>query len=150
MTGGNYTGFKSLPPGVVPLLNLPVATINHNGNLLCRLARDTRPKRPGLSRYVPVPITLRNPRGKVLQFDVVTIIDQIKLEHAAPNLVYVSNIGFNKPLATTKVGIPAKGGYQAEVHYFAVGLDDAEKVQLLEPQLRHYLDLDSMGTKHQP
>jgi hypothetical protein len=50
-----------------------------------------------------------------------------------------------KPPATTKVGITAKGGYQTEAHYFVVGLDTADKVQLLERQLRHCLDTDSMS-----
>ena len=35
----------------------------------------------------------------------------------------VTNIGYEKPPPTTKVGITALGGYQAEVHYFLCGLD---------------------------
>lgn len=72
-------------------------------------------------------------------------IDQIKLEQRGPDSVYVSNIGFDKPLATTKVGITAKSGFQAEVHYFVTGLDAVEKIKLLERQLRDYLDTDKLS-----
>ena len=44
------------------------------------------------------------------------------------------------PPPTTKVGITAKGGYQAEAHYFLCGLDIAEKADMLERQVRHLLD----------
>lgn len=52
----------------------------------------------------------------------------------------VSNVGFRKAPPTTKVGITARGGFQAEVHYFACGLDIEEKAALLERQVRHLLD----------
>lgn len=52
----------------------------------------------------------------------------------------VTNIDGIKPPPTTKVGITAKGGYQAEVHYFLCGLDIEEKAQLLERQVRAVLD----------
>lgn len=45
-----------------------------------------------------------------------------------------------KPPPTTKVGITAKGGYQAEAHYFLCGLDIEEKAQMLERQVRASLD----------
>lgn len=53
---------------------------------------------------------------------------------------YVHNIGGLKPPPTTKVGITAKGGYQAEAHYFLCGLDIEEKASLLERQVRAILD----------
>jgi hypothetical protein len=78
--------------------------------------------------------------------DIVTIIYKIKLKQGAHNLVYVSKIDFDKPPITTKVGITAQGGYQAEAHYIVVGVDTAEKVQLLGRQWRHYLDTDSTSS----
>lgn len=50
-----------------------------------------------------------------------------------------------KPPPTTKVGITAKGGYQAEAHYFLCGLDIKEKAALFERQLRHVLDEKSFS-----
>jgi hypothetical protein len=52
----------------------------------------------------------------------------------------VSNVGYLKPPPTTKVGITAKGGYQAEAHYFLCGLDIEEKARMLENQIRAALD----------
>jgi hypothetical protein len=45
-----------------------------------------------------------------------------------------------KPPPTTKVGITAKGGFQAEGHYFLCGLDIEEKAKMIERQIRHVLD----------
>lgn len=53
---------------------------------------------------------------------------------------HITNIIGLKPPPTTKVGITAKGGFQAEVHYFLCGLDIEEKAQLLERQVRRCLD----------
>lgn len=52
----------------------------------------------------------------------------------------MSKVGGLKPPPTTKVGITAQGGYQAEAHYFLCGLDIEEKSQLLERQVRAGLD----------
>jgi hypothetical protein len=58
----------------------------------------------------------------------------------------VRNIGHELPPPTTKVGITAKGGYQAEVHYFLCGLDIAEKAAMIERQIRDVLDESSFHT----
>lgn len=53
---------------------------------------------------------------------------------------HITNITGLPPPPTTKVGITARGGYQAEAHYFLCGLDIEEKAQLLERQVRAGLD----------
>lgn len=45
-----------------------------------------------------------------------------------------------QPPPTTKIGITALGGFQAEVHFFLCGLDIQEKASLLERQVRNLLD----------
>lgn len=45
-----------------------------------------------------------------------------------------------KPPPTTKVGITARGGFQAEAHYFMCGLDIDEKAAMIEAQVRNMLD----------
>lgn len=52
----------------------------------------------------------------------------------------MSKVGYLKPPPTTKVGITAKGGFQAEAHYFLCGLDIEEKARMLERQIRTALD----------
>ena len=58
----------------------------------------------------------------------------------------VSNVGYKKPPPTTKVGLTARGGYQAEVHYFMCGLDIAEKAAMAETQIRAILDTTKYHT----
>ncbi|KAH8883022.1 DUF1446-domain-containing protein [Thozetella sp. PMI_491] len=77
--------------------------------------------------------------------DVVALVDQIRLEQSGPDSVFVHGIGFDRPPPTTKVGIAAAGGFQAEVHYYLTGLDVVEKAALLERQLRCYLNTDSFS-----
>ncbi|KAF5592926.1 DUF1446 domain-containing protein [Fusarium pseudocircinatum] len=145
VTGGNYTGFKTLPQGKSPLLNLPIARIQSDGTFFieCHHSKD----RGGV-------VSVNTCRSQLLyelqgkryyNSDVVAIVDQVKMEQAGPDSVFVHNIGFEKPPPTTKVGLTAPGGYQAEVHYFIVGLDAEEKAALLDKQLRFYLDVESMS-----
>lgn len=58
----------------------------------------------------------------------------------------ISNVGHRKPPATTKVGLTAHGGYQAEVHYFLCGLDIQEKAAMAETQIRAILDTNQLHT----
>jgi Acyclic terpene utilisation family protein AtuA len=139
VTGGNFTGFKSLPQGISPLLHPPIARIQADGTFFIECH-----KFPGRSGEVSINTCrsqlLYELQGKrYYNSDVVAILDQIKLEQAGPDSVYVYNIGYEKPPPTTKVGLTAFGGYQAECHYFFVGLDIEEKAALLERQLRSYL-----------
>lgn len=145
VTGVNFTGFKSLPQGVMPLFNLPVTTINQDGSFFVGLHET-----PGRSGQASIDRCrsqlLYEIHGKrYYNSDVGTIIDQIKLEQATPTWYMPAILGVDKPPATTKVGITAKGGYQTETPYCVVELDAVENVQLLERQLRHYLDTDSMS-----
>lgn len=55
-------------------------------------------------------------------------------------LSLVTNIEGMKPPPTTKVGITANGGFQAEAHYFLCGLDIEEKATMIEKQVRAVLD----------
>ncbi|KAJ9629998.1 hypothetical protein H2204_008802 [Knufia peltigerae] len=145
VTGGNYSGFKTMRRGPTPLLGLPIASIRHDGTF--EIGMEDRPEVGG-------EVSLNTVRAQLLyelqgkryyNSDVVAIVDQIKMEQTGPDLVYVCNVGYEKPPATTKVGITAKGGYQAEVHYFMTGLDIAEKAKMLEEQLRFCLDTDKFS-----
>lgn len=145
VTGGNYTGFRTLPRGRSPLLNLPIARIQYDGTFFieCHHSKDRGGE---VSVNTCRSQLLYELQGKrYYNSDVVAIVDQVKMEQAGPDSVFVHNIGFEKPPPTTKVGLTAPGGYQAEVHYFIVGLDAEEKAALLEKQLRFYLDVEPMS-----
>ncbi|KAJ5605999.1 hypothetical protein N7510_008780 [Penicillium lagena] len=140
VTGGNFTGFKSLPQGSNPLLNLPIATIRTDGTFSIGM-HESLARGGQVSFDTCRSQLLYELQGKrYYNSDVVAIVDQIKMEPDGPNSVFVNNIKWEKPPPTSKVGLTAKGGFQAEVHYFAVGLDILEKSSLLEKQLRSYLD----------
>ena len=146
VTGGNFTGFKTMPQASTPLLNNPIASIQSNGNF--HIMSEERDGRGGeVSVSTCRTQLLYELQGKrYYNSDVVAIIDQIKMEQAGHNCVYVYNIGYDKPPPTTKVGITAKGGYQAEAHYFLTGLDILEKAARIEAQLRHLLDTSKFHT----
>lgn len=51
--------------------------------------------------------------------------------------VIVSGIKGKPPPTTTKVGLTAKGGYQAEFHFYVVGLDLEQKFEWTKRQVLH-------------
>ncbi|KAK2806818.1 hypothetical protein FQN50_005680 [Emmonsiellopsis sp. PD_5] len=137
VTGGNFSGFKSLP-GLSLDVGFPIAEISSRGpfDITKQEGRD------GI-------VTVDTCKAQLLYEiqgpyyynpDVVAILDDIIIEQQGENRVHVSNIKSMKPPPTTKVGITACGGFQAEAHYFMCGLDIEEKAAMLERQVRHHLD----------
>jgi hypothetical protein len=66
--------------------------------------------------------------------------EQIQVAKDGPDRVRVTGVVGLPPLPATKIGITARGGWQAEVHFFLTGLDIAEKVELVKKQT-----LESIG-----
>jgi hypothetical protein len=66
--------------------------------------------------------------------DVTAQIENVKLEQVGENAVRMSGVQGLPAPPTTKVGITAKGGYQAEFHFFLTGLDIEEKAKMVERQ----------------
>ncbi|KIV99688.1 uncharacterized protein PV09_08679 [Verruconis gallopava] len=137
ITGGNFSGFKSLPGNSINI-GFPIVEIEANGEFDVTMQKD----RDGM-------VTIDTCKAQLLyeiqgpfyyNSDVVAVLDKIKIEQKGENMVHVSNIGYLKPPPTTKVGITAKGGFQAEAHYFLCGLDIEEKSRMIEKQVRHALD----------
>ncbi|KAM5352828.1 hypothetical protein ACJ41O_005550 [Fusarium nematophilum] len=137
VTGGNFSGFKSLP-GESLNVGFPNAEVEAGGDFYIT-------KQKGRDGMVTVDTCkaqlLYEIQGPLYyNSDVVARLDEIKIEPAGENRVYISNVSGLRPPPTTKVGITARGGYQAEAHYFLCGLDIEEKAQMLERQVRHLLD----------
>ncbi|GKT82320.1 LOW QUALITY PROTEIN: DUF1446 domain-containing protein [Colletotrichum tofieldiae] len=153
ITGGNFSGFKGLPGASIDI-GFPIAQIEATGEFSIY-------KQAGKDGMV----TIETCKAQLLyeiqgpyyyNSDVVAILDNIKMTQVGKDKVYgirfgpgtaafanfrrVFDIGNIKPPATTKVGITAKGGYQAEAHYFLCGLDIHEKAAMFERQLRHVLN----------
>lgn len=71
--------------------------------------------------------------------DVTAVLDEMFFEQIGTDRVALRNVRGDLPPPTTKVGLTAKGGYQAESHWFMCGLDIEEKARMLEAQIRHLL-----------
>lgn len=62
-------------------------------------------------------------------------LDDIQLTQLGPDRVRVQGVGALPPPPTTKVGLTGKRRYKAEVHWSLVGLDIAEKAELLKTDI---------------
>jgi hypothetical protein len=136
VTGGNFTGWKSLDWNGINNFGYPIAEIGFDGDVTI-----TKPEGTGglVSVETCKEQLLYEIQGMFyLNCDVTAVIDQAALESVGRNRVKLSGVKGKPPPATTKMGLTAFGGYQAEVHWAMVGLDIEDKVRLLEEQLRHY------------
>ncbi|KIW99841.1 uncharacterized protein Z518_10769 [Rhinocladiella mackenziei CBS 650.93] len=136
VTGGNFSGFKSLenaPAGWVDI-GYPIAEISQDGAVVI-----TKQKSSGGA------VTIHTCSSQLLyeiqgpwyyNSDVTAVLDQIWFEQIGPDRVAVHGVRGLPPPPTTKVGITARGGFQAEASYYMTGLDVPEKARMTEVQLR--------------
>ncbi|KAF2841026.1 DUF1446-domain-containing protein [Patellaria atrata CBS 101060] len=68
------------------------------------------------------------------------LIECLKMTQEGKDQVLVTGVKGNPPPTTTKVGLTAKGGWQAEFHYYLCGLDIEQKAEWTKRQI-----LKSMG-----
>ncbi|GMG11567.1 unnamed protein product [Aspergillus oryzae] len=119
--GGNFTGFKTLEKvGSNGWRNIgyPIAEISADGKVVITMQSSA-------------------PGGAVT---VDTCSSQLLYEIQGPyNRVALHGVRSAPPPPTTKVGITARGGFQAEASWFLVGLDIEAKARMLEEQIRHLL-----------
>lgn len=59
------------------------------------------------------------------------------MKEIGDNRVHVSGVKGLPPPTTTKVGLTAVGGYQAEFHIYLCGLDLEAKAEMCERQIRY-------------
>jgi hypothetical protein len=126
--GGYYSGFKDLFEGSENV-GFPIAEIEKNGD-------TTITKEEGTGGEISVGTVtsqlLYEIQGPLYYgSDVTANLEGIKFEQLGPNKVKMTGVKGTPPPPTTKVGITAKGGYQAEFHYLFTGLDIKEKVFII-------------------
>jgi hypothetical protein len=134
VTGGNYTGFKSLDWTTIHDMGYPIAEIAADGDVII-----TKPEGSGGSINIETckEQLLYEIQGKwYLNSDVTAVIDKAKFEEIGKDRVRLSGITGRPPPKTTKVGLTAFGGYKAEVHWAMIGLDITEKIKMLEIQMK--------------
>ncbi|KAF2181947.1 DUF1446-domain-containing protein [Zopfia rhizophila CBS 207.26] len=141
VTGGYYSGFKDLMrEGRHLNLGFPIAEVEYTGECIVTKEKDAG----GVVNTETVTSQLVYEISGPLYFnsDVVANLENAHLSQLSPDRVRVSGITGLPPPPTTRVGVTAHGGYQAEWHFYLVGLDMEEKVQWMEEQGRYAIGED--------
>ena len=136
--GGNFTGFKSLEYRGWHDIGYPVAEIAANGLVVITKNRDSGGEVSTQTCSSQLLYEIQGPW--YYNSDVTAILDETWFEQVGSDRVAVRGVKADLPPATTKVGLTAKGGYQAEAHWFITGLDVEAKAHMMETQIRHLLE----------
>jgi len=135
--GGNFTGFKSLEYRGWHDIGYPIAEIAGNGQVVITKKKgsggevSTQTCNSQLLYEIQGPWYYNN--------DVTAILDGLWFQQVGSDRVALRGVKADLPPATTKVGLTAKGGYQAEAHWFITGLDVEAKARMMEQQIRYLL-----------
>jgi hypothetical protein len=135
--GGNFSGFKSLESKGWHDIGYPIAEISRSGQVVITKNVGSGGE---VSTQTCTSQFLYEIQGPwYYNSDVTAVLDQVFFEQIGTDRVAVRNVKGTPPPPTTKVGLTAKGGYQAESHWFLCGLDIEEKARMLETQIRYLL-----------
>ncbi|EEQ30140.1 hypothetical protein McanMca71_000459 [Microsporum canis] len=140
VAGGNFTGFKQLEnaAGGWEDIGFPIAEISSTGEVV--ITKQSCSTNGAVTVDTCSAQLLYEIQGPIyLNSDVTAILDEVYFEQLAVNRVALRGVKADLPPPTTKVGITARGGYQAEAFYYMVGLDIPAKARMLESQIRRLL-----------
>ncbi|KAM0717435.1 hypothetical protein Q7P37_007287 [Cladosporium fusiforme] len=132
VTGGNFTGFKTLEAKGWLDIGYPIAEISSNGQVVITKSRGSGGEVSTQTCSSQLLYEIQGPW--YYNSDVTAILDELWFEQLGTDRVALHGVRGAVPPATTKIGLTAKGGYQAEVHWFPCGLDIPEKARMLEAQ----------------
>ncbi|KAM0602079.1 hypothetical protein ACHAP1_008047 [Verticillium nonalfalfae] len=144
VTGGYYSRFKDLMKAKKHLdLGFPIAEVFSDGT--CTITKEDMSN--GIVNVETVTSQLVYEINGPLYFnsDVVAALEGITLEQTGKDRVRVCGVKGLPPPPTTRCGITAHGGYQAEWHFYLVGLDIEEKCKWMEEQARFAIGEDLMN-----
>lgn len=137
VTGGNFSGFKALEAGMWEELGYPIAEISAIGHVVLTKSKGSGGELSVATCTGQLLYELQGPY--YYNSDVTAVLDGISFEQLSSSRVALHGVQAMPPPPTTKVGITARGGFQAEVHWFLVGLDIKAKASMLEVQIRRAL-----------
>jgi hypothetical protein len=135
--GGNFSGFKALEHDGWSSIGYPIAEISAEGKVA--ITKQS---------YAAGAVTVDTCTSQLLyeiqgpwyfNSDVTAVLTDVHFEQTGLNRVAVHGVRAAPPPPTTKAGITAHGGFQAEVYYYLVGLDIDAKARMLESQVRRLL-----------
>ncbi|KAF2095660.1 DUF1446-domain-containing protein [Rhizodiscina lignyota] len=139
VTGANFTGFKRFPVNVKT--GFPIAEISATGDVVITKASFFTGEVSPETCTSQLMYEIQGPW--YYNSDVTAEITDAKLEKIGKDRVRLSGIRGMPPPPTTRVGFTTMGGYQAEMHWFLVGLDVKEKAEMLTAQIKERLNPDS-------
>jgi hypothetical protein len=143
VTGGNFTGFKSLDWDTIDNIGFPIAEIAHDGDVVICKQQNTG----GI-------VSIETCKEQLLyeiqgtyyyNSDVTAVINEAMFTKVGENRVRLSGITGLAPPSFTKVGITAHGGYRAELHWCFIGLDIEEKTKMQQLQLKKSFGKDRLA-----
>lgn len=139
--GGNFSGFKALELTAGDgwsNIGYPIAEISAEGKVV--ITKQSSSTGGAVTVDTCSSQLLYEIQGPwYFNSDVTAILTDIHFEQLGSNRVAVHGVRSAPPPPTTKVGITALGGFQAEVLYYLVGLDIDAKARMLESQIRRLL-----------
>ncbi|KAI9930605.1 hypothetical protein ASPWEDRAFT_27121 [Aspergillus wentii DTO 134E9] len=139
--GGNFTGFKMLEnSGGDGWSNIgyPIAEISADGQVV--ITKQTYATGGAVTVDTCSSQLLYEIQGPYYyNSDVTAVLSDIHFEQLGVNRVALRGVRSAPPPPTTKVGITARGGFQAEALWYLVGLDIDAKARMLESQIRRSL-----------
>ncbi|GAA1159245.1 acyclic terpene utilization AtuA family protein [Nocardioides aquiterrae] len=131
-TGGNFSGFRSLPDHLAPL-GFPLAEIAPDGTSVIT-------KHDGTGGAVTVDTVTAQllyeiQSTRYLNPDVTTHLDSIRLREAGPDRVEISGVRGEAPPERLKVGVNELGGFRNTAEFVLTGLDIEAKADWVREQL---------------
>jgi Acyclic terpene utilisation family protein AtuA len=131
-TGGNFSGFRSLPHIGRPL-GFPIAELAADGSSVITKHDDTG----GAVTVdtVTAQLLYEIQSTRYLGPDVTTLLDTIRLEQEGPDRVAVTGVRGEAPPAQLKVCVNELGGYRNTVEFVLTGLDIDAKADWVREQM---------------
>lgn len=121
-------------------LGFPIAEVFHNGE--CNITKEANTNGIVNTETVTSQLVYEISGPLYYNSDVVADIHNIQMEQLGEDIVHVSSIKGLPPPPTTRCGVTAHGGFQAEWHFYLVGLDIEEKCRWMEEQARYAIGED--------
>ncbi|MCW2794043.1 MAG: hypothetical protein JWO76_3141 [Nocardioides sp.] len=140
-TGGNFSGFKTLPHHGLPL-GFPLAEIAADGS--CVVTKHDGTGGAVTVDTVTAQLVYEIQSTSYLGPDVTTLLDTVQLAQEGPDRVAVTGVRGQAPPERLKVCVNELGGFRNAMEFVLTGLDIEEKAEWVRAQLTPSLTADSV------